>query len=600
MIKNPITIDRWDGLFTLKGSHLIGDNFLANSLNISVSDGSISPFKMYSLFANRLTTGADKQIVNTFTTVRADGTEIPLRVRDDGSNTHIEWYNSTDNAWDTLLPNLTTAKIPTFADFNTSTQDEVWWCNGTENMTLWDKVFSTVASNTATVITLNEDAATAGFSSGTVIVNGTEYSYTGVSGNDLTGLSGLPTFSADEGVAHAADDSTHSALTKYDILLSADGRMWGANSEGVTLAYSKVGDATDWTAGSTPSAAGSIDLVEGEGGITNLKAIKKNIFVFKRDLVSLYNLEYPSSTTRVETLDELRRGDSNGCVGKLAAVKTGQTIFYTTPKGGVKEITLSEQHESFDFNDVTDNIRPTIDDGVFTSCAMAYFEKERIILSSFKKNSDSSRNDRVIAVQLVKDEKNKPYAALGILDWTVNSWFLYSNELYFGDSFQPNCFKAFDGYSKDGGPFNAIATTKRYGFEKTAIKQKEILYMPVSGWIASGTTIKFELDYDYNGVMSHLTSELASTESDYIVEPQLNTIGAFEMGTEPIGGTMDDIDELNYFRVFFSLPSNVHPYDIQLTVYSDTEGSRWKIETLTFDVKDAQFLISKDIKKPFN
>lgn len=606
MIKNPITIDRWDGLFTLKGSHLIGDNFLSNAKNISVSDGSISPFKMYSLFANRLATGADKQTVNTFTTVRADGTEIPLKVRDDGSNTHIEWYNNVGKRWDILLPNLTTGTIPTFADFNTSTQDEVWWCNGTENMTLWTKVFGSVSSNTATTITLNETPSTAGFSAGggTVILeDGNEYAYTGINdGNkQLTGLAGLPTLTANYGVAEAADDSTYAALTKYDILLSADGRMWGASSAGVALAYSEVGDATNWTAGTNPGDPGLIDMVEGEGPITNLQAIKENIIVFKRDLVSLYRLDYPSSTTRVESLSELRRGNSNGCVGKLASCKVGQSVSYTTPKGGVKSIYLSGDNE-LNFDDNTDNIRPTLKNGVFTSTAMTYFEKERVILASYKKDGDSSRNDRVVVIQMVKGDNDKMYQALGILDWTVNSWFIYDSDLYFGDSYQPNCFKAFDGYSKDGGPFTALGTTKRYSFEKTAIKQKEILYFPVSGWISAGTTLKFEIDYDYAGTRGHLTSELSGVNPSgkkYVSESEFNTIGAFELGTEPIGGTVDEIDELNYFRVFFSLPKGIKPYDIQVTVYSDTEGARWKLETLTFDVADAQLKTDDSLIKIF-
>ena len=91
-LKNLIHIDRWNGLYTLKGSHLIGDNFLANSKNISVADGSISPHKMYSLFGNKLSSSG--QITNSFTTVKKDGTEIPLRVRDDRTNSHIEWYES--------------------------------------------------------------------------------------------------------------------------------------------------------------------------------------------------------------------------------------------------------------------------------------------------------------------------------------------------------------------------------------------------------------------------------------------------------------------------------------------------------------------------
>lgn len=597
-INNPINIDKWFGLYTLKGSHLIGDYFLANSKNISVSDGSISPFKIYSLFANRLSTAG--RIVNSYTTVRADSVEIPLRVREDDSNTHIEWYNSINKKWETLLPNLTTGKIPTFADFNTSTQDEVWWCNGTENMTKWIKIIGSVASNTSTVITLNETIATAGFpSSGTVIVDGVEYTYSGVGTYTLTGLTGLPTFDADAGVALAADDSTYSGLTKYNILLTADGRMWGASSTGVTLAYSKVGDATNWTASTLPGDPGSIDLVEGEGGFTDLKAINENIICFKKDLVAVYKLSYPSATTRTEQLLEVRRGDSVGCVNKLASVKIGEEIYYATANGGIKSVSLSKLYDGFSFDDVTENIRPSLKNGVFTSCAMSYNEKNKVILASYKKDSDSSQNDMVIVIEKVRTDENQIYNALGILDWNVNCWFKYSGDMYFGDSLQSNTFKAFDGYSKDGGPFLSLATTKRYRFGDL-INQKEIRYLIIFGWISSGTKLNFELDYDYMGTRAHLSSSLSGTEKDYIIEPSFNTIGSFELGTEPIGGTLDDIDELNYFRVFFTLPTEHKPFDIQLTIYTDVEGARYKIENIVFDVALSGNAVPDNLKKSFS
>jgi len=596
-INSPISYSRWLGLYTLKSSHLIPDGYLANSRNVSCADGSISPFKMYSLFANRLAT--EGQITHSFTASRADGTEIPVRVRDDGTNSHVEWYNSVDEAWDSLLPTQTTGLTYSFVNFNTSTQDEVWWCNGTENMTLWTPIVGSVASNTATVITLNETVAASGFpSSGTIIVNGTEKTYTGVGTKTLTGLSGLPTFDANEGVAQAADDSTHSALTKYNILHVADGRMWGASTAGVTLAYSAVGDATNWTASTAPANPGSIDLVEGEGPITGISSIEENIFVFKRDLVALYALEYPSATTRTERLKPVRNGNSLGAVNMDGIEKVGETIFYTTRKGGIKMITLTD-NGGFTYDDVTDLIRPTISEGVFTSARLGYFENKRILLLAYKKNSDSTRNDVVVAIEFVKDPELGSYRTLGMLDWAVGDWFSYGDDFYFGGSFEPNTFKAFDGYTKDGNSSTSLATTKRFSFSKDTTEQKKIQYLIMTGFLSSGTTLNFQMEYEQMGTLAHLESSLAGSESDYIVEPQFNVIGAFEMGNEPLGGLISDIQELNYFKVYFTLPSEHSPRDVQLTIYSDIEGSRWRIETISFDVESADYAVPPKLKKMF-
>ena len=492
-------------------------------------------------------------------------------------------------------------------DFNTSTQDEVWWCNGTENMTLWIKVIGSVASNTATTITLNETPSTQGFSSGTVIVDGTEYTYTGINdGNkQLTGLSGLPTFDANEGVAQAADDSTHSGLTKYNILHTADARMWGARTDGITLAYSKVGDATDWTAGTTPSSAGSIDLVEGKGPITGISslggnAIDENVIVFKRDLRALYVLEYPSSTTRTERLKPI---GNSGASNPRGLAKEGETIFYITRKGGVKSISLSKLSNGFDFDDITDIIRPTLENGVFNEASLEYFEKKRTLLLSYKKDSDSTANDSVVGVELVKDPELGQYKTITTMDWFVGDWFEYGDEMYFGGSFEPNCFKSFDGYSKDGNPFQSIFTLGRLNFDIPFVK-KEVPYMMITGWIATGTEIDLELQYNYRGIMATFESSIPGTNPSgykYIIEPVYNLIGSFELGTEPIGGTLDDIDELNYFMIFFELPFTYHPFDIQLNGTTFTEGYRYKIETIGFLKEDIAngIEIPSELKRTF-
>jgi len=606
-LKTPYLINKWLGLYTLKGSHLLPKGYLANLKNLSCSDGSISTMKQFTLHGNELTSSG--QITREFTTVRADGTNILLRVRDDGTNSHIEWYNSVADAYETLLPNQTKGLIYGFADFNISTEDQVWWCNGTENMTLWKKIFGSVASNTATVITLNEIAATAGFpSSGTVIVDGVEYTYTGTSGYTLTGLTGLPTFDTDEGVALAADDNTHSGLTKYNILHTADGRMWGASTSGVTLAYSEVGDATNWTAGTNPADPDSIDLVEGEGGITGISSLggnyaDENIFVFKQDLAALYVLEYQSATTRTERLKPIRQGNSMGAVNPLAIEKVGETIFYATRRGGIKSISLSKLQDGFDFDDITDLIRPTIENGVFTSAALGYYEKKKILLMAYKKDSDSTRNDAVIGVELVKDPEAGQYKTITTLDWFVNDWAGYNDNYYFGGSFEPNTFQAFEGYSKNNDPFQTIFTTGRLNFDIPFV-QKQIPYLMISGWIAVGSPISLELQYNYRGTMASFSSTIPDTNPTgykYITEPQYNLIGSFEMGTEPIGGTLEDIDELNYFTIFFELPFAYHPFDIQLNGYTFSDNTRYKIETIGFMREEPEkgLVIPSELKRYF-
>lgn len=603
--KNLIVIDKFLGMNSLHEATTIPDFYLANSVNCScASIGSISPFKQYSEFANQLTTTGKIPASNTVYCSDSSlyQAKIPLRIRDDTSTGTLEWYNKRANKWETLKGSYTTGKTMIFADFNNATTDRVYYCNGTDKYTHWDKVIGTIASNTATIITLNETASTQGFSSGTVIINGTEYSYTGVSGKTLTGLSGLPTFDTNEGVAHVVDESDDAVDRRFDIMWVADGRIWGAKTTSPRLLYSETGDGTSWTAGSIPSSPGFKDFIEGQGSITALASIQENIIVFKEDLVILYKHNYPTATTRTEQVKELKRGHSVGAINQQGLIKIGDTIIYTTPSGGIKSIAFSKIQEGFDFEDLTENIRPSLEDGVFTSAQAIWFEKKRRLIVSFKKDSDSTANDRQIVIEYTKSVEGYLFKALGTMDWFVGSWFIYDDDLYFGGSFEPNCFKAFDGYQKGkaGIPYIPLFTIKRYRFSRNPLQQKEILYIPIIGWIGAGTTIKFQLDLDFLGSRAHLESELSASETAYIIEPEFNTIGAFELGNSPIGGVMESPEELNYFKIYFTIPQKYHPFDIQLSAYSDTAGARWKLETINFDIRDADFEVDSHLKKQFS
>jgi len=290
-----------------------------------------------------------------------------------------------------------------------------------------------------------------------------------------------------------------------------------------------------------------------------------------------------------------------GTVNQLGLVKLGDAIVYATAKGGIKSVFISQTQESFDFDDLTENIRPSIKNGVFTSARAIWFEKERTLIVAYKKDSDSTENDRCIVIEYTKDLQGNIFKVLGTMDWTVGSWFIYENELYFGSSFEPNCFKAFDGYEKGGTglPYRSLFTLKRYRFSQNPLQQKEIVYIPITGWIGAGTILKFQLDLDFLGSRAHLESQLSASETQYTIQPQFNTLGTFELGTEPVGGTMEDVDELNYFKIYFTVPTSHHPFDAQLTVYTEDAGARYKIESINFDIKDAKFQVDGNLKKYF-
>jgi len=617
-LQNTDTIEKWLGMRSDLEADKIPNGYLANALNIDCSSiGSISPAKGYSSYGSQLE-AAGKIISMPKKAYRLDdGTEVALRVRDNNTNTILEWLNKQktsnheDGEWETLVAGLTTGKEMSFApynyDDNGTLKNRLYFCNGIENLSFWNgaTTYLTVAtSGGEATITVN---STSNFdNSGSLVIGGTTVTYTGKTSTTFTGCSSTPAASINDGVAQLPDTTTQSGDPKLEMMVVTDGRIWGVDAASRTiLQYCERADPTDWTPTAPPDEPGVVDLPEGDGPITGLGAIREWVIVFKRDRVIAIKLEFPSATTKALRIEVVRQGDDVGVETHDAVISTLDSVYYATPKGGIKGIAVSNEGKLIP-DDLTDIVYPSLRNAVFSNASAIYWEKEKKLLVSYKKDSNSTQNDTQIKIEFAKDENLNTVRTISFQDWQVECWQKYDGKLIFGGSYIPNCYHAFDGYTKDEGAFNSIATTKRYHFG-VPMKEKTIFYLPIEGYIGPGQRLQFQLDYDTQGTRYHGEADFDSaTETQYIIEPQLNTIGAFELGTEPIGGTLAEVNELNFFRMYLTLPTDHHPYDVQLTIHGDGVnkngeiiGNRWKITRFGWDVVSAKTNIDSRLKKFF-
>lgn len=120
------------------------------------------------------------------------GTIYPIRVAN--GNLQVESAVTGTRVWYTLLSALAKTRFvfDTYWD-NTDKKDKLLMANGTAS-TIYDwsggfGLFVSAIANTS--ITLSSSAATSGFASmGTVSIAGVDYTYTGISGSSLTGVTG--------------------------------------------------------------------------------------------------------------------------------------------------------------------------------------------------------------------------------------------------------------------------------------------------------------------------------------------------------------------------------------------------------------------------
>ena len=581
------------GLNTLRRANSISDAEAAHTLNVDLSSSSqISPMKGYSKFGNQ-SNAADK-IIQQYEYERGLGFKTLLQVRDDGSNTFLEYLNpgdtrnSENGEWIQLINNFTTGKILSFAPFNDTGTDNLLMSNGADAFSRWSGAIcilnGAVAAEAATLTVQKitgdpKTNATDGFgATGTLIVKsdaGTRVAvaYTGKTATTFTGCSNVPAMSDKAGIAEQVDITTYAAINKYTFILTAQGRLWGIGlvTSPTTLNYSTVGNFSDigGTAGSTPDALGTEDFPEG-GKNYCLASLDKTIVVYKENAVWGLTFEYPSATTRVAQRQKI---SDVGIAPSIKAIdRVDNEYIHISADGQIASLSRLQSTDLFNTNDLAAKIRPTIQDWVWDDAVIKYWRKERMLIIAGKSDSDQANNNKAVVIQFSIDKNGNKILNHSIIDWFIGAMTIYNKQLYFGGSVESECYKAFDGYSKNGAGYRFEYTTniKNYGSE---FKRKTIAGIALKGRIAAGATFYTEILFDENGKTAKYVGSISQSDgAPYITAATENFLGMNALGSEPLGSSKDDINEMDDFLVFYPLPRQAKPFNIQLNFYTDGEG----------------------------
>lgn len=585
------------GLFTARDSDDIPDGFSPNLLNVRITGSHFRGSKGYEIRGTRNATAGE--ILSQYTFNRNDGKQRMLRVRDDGATGTLEWYDAVNEDWYTLIASLTTGKVMGFAEFNTSSTNQCIFCNGVENMSVWTGATTRLtAAVTVGATTINVADTTDFPASGTIMYNGTEIAYSAKAATTFTVASAHASAGADDGVAQAADDSTHSAVTKGNILLSAKDRLWiaGQPSGPNNLDYSDEGAAFTYTGGAQRTDSGTEDFYNIGGEITGLAHKGDEIIVLGEDGADGFNFTYPTSTTKAPVFREVFRSKGRGCTKAKSVVKVNNDIYFTN-RNGLASISDLEGSEKLVQKSVMRDILPTVNEYDFTESASVFFDTESILLVACKSDPELAVNDIVLGMEFYKTKDGLDTFAFSRFDWLVNDWAILNDangvpELHFGSSVEQNSHKAFETYQNDGAPRNVRYATKRYNF-KNPFQTKSCSKMAVKGMIKDGTDITVKLLHNA-GFLGEQTKTISSTGA-YVSANQLNTIGSFALGTNPIGATLAEVGELKQFLVYLDWGDDYSPNDVQLVFESDTDGGTFLIDSYAMAIYPQGYASSDNI-----
>ena len=520
---------------------------------------------------------------------------VKLKVIDDGTNSSVYWFNedfSAEGRWELLVGSLTTGKVMGFAPFNNTNKNQLIMGNGEDNMSDWNGSTAVVSSVTANTITKTgtDTFAFEGFSStGTVVINGVEYAYTGgTATTTLTGVTGNPSTGgvvANDGIVQKVDVTTHSGNPKGNILLTSGARLWvaGVKNRESQLYYSEVGTATNFTAGTNPDDPGIEDFPDGGGAITLLDSKDNNgIIIHKEDGVLLFRLEY-TATAKIPYLDVLTLAEDAGASNLKAGAGINKVSYYTSQSEGIKSLERAIDGSDLNMESITDVILPTIKDYYFDEAAAIYFPEKRAIYVACATNEDVGHNDKVITYYVRRGVDGNYVGDISIDEGDIADWFVDGKKLYGVSSVDQNVYEFFGRNSKRGVSINHRLATKAFTHGEPALT-KEFNTVYVEGFIKNRTKIKITVLYGLLGTGGSKSQVLEWNNNNYVTSQKVSALGTDLLGATSLGASNADINDSYAFSVPIHFDVNKHTrYKILVETEYDadtTPESYWAISNI--------------------
>lgn len=601
-------IQELGGLRTDYPEDKIPDRNASDILNIDLSiKGLIQTAKGRSLVGNKVT--AIGSITSAYLYKKAVDTVFPkihLRIRDNGTNSILEWLNTYNNGtypegrWEAVLTGLTTGAIMGFTPFNTSdidsTTNSLVFCNGVDSYYIWNTAQDLVSSVTAnTIVSSTTSLAGRGFAaSGSVIIDGTEYAYSALSGGTFTGVTPDPTTQAPAANTGIVNKPTeYAANPKGNVLLTAGARVWLAKS--TTLFYSKTGDPATFTAGTNPKDGGIEDFPDAGGEITLLDSKDNNkIIVHKEDGILIFNLTY-TETAKVPYLDVVTLAENSGASNLKAGAGLNTVTYFVTGQEALKSLQRAKDGAELNLDSESDIILPTIRDYDFSTAAAIYSPYQRAIYVACKETSSSSYNDKIV-VFYVRKTDNGTIIDISVNDGYVGDWVVDGKDLYAHSSVDQNTYLMGGQYSNDGAAMNHKWVSKEFTFQDPA-QGKEFDKLFIDGFIRYGTKIKISVLYGILGSDEQKEVIIAWDDTDYVYSQKISALGTDVIGTVSVGGSSGDIQDSYAFSVPIHFDVNKSTrYKIKIETYYDEESleeTYWAISTIGTNPKSRSINFNK-------
>lgn len=479
---------------------------------------------------------------------------------------------------------------------NTLKKDILLFCDGTDDMKSWSGGLGKIDSTTATTIVLTATVASQGFdtASGTVIINGTEYAYTGSSASTLTGVTPDPTGEANASVVLqkvTTDSNTVEADYEIDFIRVINNQLYAGSDTSRLVYISKNTDWDDFTK-SSPRATGqgdTITLDELPTGIA-LRDGKAHIGTRKAWYeVSFEQITVSTDLTEQTKVKKTPLAPKEGLLRHEFIGNVGNDVVYLSEDQQLRVLatfrnlsepklpSLSEDIETeLNNEDFTGGHLRAIGDFIYltapnngrvwiheTQTKISRFgniEKERIWYAPFIWNLS-----RIALINGVEYGYSNATPLMYQL-WSTLQW---HDDNATGESIPYDSMFVF-GYRNDSR-FNLISFDKMY----------------IEGYMSQSADVRGAVAYEYKGERSVQSFVVNSEEEN--VTPEFytgdigNSLGDSSLGDNPLGDQTSDEEAdqelLPKFRIMVDF-EEMHVHEYQPRIYATEADSRVELLAL--------------------
>jgi hypothetical protein len=617
-----VTINQFTGWKTKIDPCKLDDGANPNGQNTSINDGDRVSIRQlgYTLFPTGTASSTAEPIVSMHTFRLRSGENIMMRSH--GSS--LDWFNrgnqdptlldgfgnlvpiGTGQNWELLNNGYTSADFG-YADYNINADlhSYVYFGNAVQNFSRWNGVHSIVTIKVlagTNIITLATGDGASFDAAGSVIINGTVYTFTRV-GDVLTlGVNLVVDANIGNGVAEIVE--TTPGNPKGNIYLVSNNRLFiaGIIATPQAVYFSKYGDPLTYLSNlvtsSTATAAGIFNLGEGGGGVVNMRLDEQAIYIIKKSIV--YNATLSDSFYTLTPLKPFDgRSQTIGCTYKRSMFTGGNGVFFVTPDNQILNLTRVEQYDYPQVVPISDPIKPTVENLDFSTSTGIVFRNKAYI--ACKSKSTLKANDTV----LVWDIKNNFWES-PIVGWNVSEWTIYDNgdgagdKLYFGDAFSPNIYVV--NTTPIDYIYDVLANwrSRQYDFGDPN-EQKEIYAVYVEGYINSNTTLNISLLLDENGYSQTFTTAFKGTETNFeFLSGFFNLFGLNPFGFERFGSN-SNVSGRKKFRLYLDKEFRANPfYNAQIEFASEGQNQGWEVVQFGFLVRKYTTPIRRLLERIFH